>query len=99
MEHTATYLGLIPLLPLIGALVIGLLHMFTCTKNPLPEKLYGALACIGPVLSFFLALVVFFHLKGLPPDEIDFSSTMPIPGLPSAICMSTWVFSPTRSVR
>lgn len=70
MEHTATYLGLIPLFPLIGALVIGLMHMLTCTKdNPFPEKLYGALACVGPVLSFFLALVVFFHLKGLPAEE------------------------------
>ncbi|TKB26153.1 NADH-quinone oxidoreductase subunit L [Desulfopila sp. IMCC35006] len=69
MEHTAAYLGLIPLLPLTGALVIGLLYMFTCTTNPLPEKLYGALACVGPLLSFFLALVVFFHLKGLPPEE------------------------------
>ncbi|MCP4338342.1 MAG: NADH-quinone oxidoreductase subunit L [Desulfobulbaceae bacterium] len=69
MEHTATYLGLIPLFPLIGALVIGLLHMLTCTKSPLSEKLYGALACVGPVLSFFLALVVFFHLKGLPVEE------------------------------
>ncbi len=69
MEHTAAYLGLIPLLPLTGALVIGLLYMFTCTTNPLPEKLYGSLACVGPLLSFFLALVVFFHLKGLPPEE------------------------------
>ena len=69
MEHTATYLGLIPLMPLIGALVIGLLYMFTCTTNPLSEKLYGALACVGPLLSFFLALVVFFHLKGLPPAD------------------------------
>ena len=69
MEHTATYLGLIPLFPLIGAVVIGLLHMFTCKDNPLPEKLYGALACIGPLLSTFLAVVVFVHLKGLPAEE------------------------------
>lgn len=69
MEHIANYLGLIPLFPLIGALVIGLLHMFTCTKEALPEKLYGALACVGPILSFLLALVAFFHLKGLAPDE------------------------------
>ena len=69
MEHTTTYLGLIPLFPLIGALVIGLLHMLTCRKKPLSEKMYGALACIGPVLSFFLALVVFFHLKGLSPED------------------------------
>lgn len=69
MEHTATYLGLIPLFPLIGALVIGLLHMLTCKKEPLSETLYGVLACIGPVLSFILALVAFYHLKGLPADE------------------------------
>lgn len=69
MEHTVTYLGFIPLLPLIGAVVIGLLHMFTCKKTPLPELFYGALACVGPVLSFLLALVVFFQLKGLPAEE------------------------------
>ncbi len=69
MEHTATYIGFLPLFPLVGALVLGLMHMFTCTKNPLPEKLYGVLACIGPLLSFFLALVVYFHLKGLPAEE------------------------------
>jgi len=69
MEHTATYLGLIPLFPLIGALVIGLLHMVTCKKSPLSEMMYGALACVGPILSFFLALVVFFHLRGLPVEE------------------------------
>ncbi len=69
MEHSVTYLGLIPLFPLVGAVAIGLLHMFTCRKTPLPEKLYGVLACIGPVLSFLLALVVFFHLKGLAPED------------------------------
>jgi NADH-quinone oxidoreductase subunit L len=69
MEHTANYIGLIPLLPLAGALVIGLMHMFTCTKEPLSEKLYGVLACVGPLLAFFLSLVVFFHLKGLAPEE------------------------------
>jgi NADH-quinone oxidoreductase subunit L len=69
MEQTATYLGVIPLLPLLGALIIGLLHMFTCTKKPLPELFYGILACIGPILSFFLALVVYFQLRGLPAEQ------------------------------
>jgi len=69
MEHTVTYLGIIPLFPLVGALVLGLMHMLTCKTNPLPDKLYGALACIGPLLSFFVALVVFFHLRGLPADS------------------------------
>jgi len=69
MEQTATYLGVIPLLPLLGALIIGLLHMFTCTKKPLPELFYGILACIGPLLSFFLSLVVYFQLRGLPAEQ------------------------------
>jgi len=69
MEHTANYLGLIPLLPLTGALVMGLMHMMTCTKKPLPEKLYSTIACIGPLLSFFMALVVLFHLKDMAPDQ------------------------------
>ena len=69
MEHTVTYLGIIPLFPLVGALVLGLMHMLTCKTNPLSDKLYGVLACIGPLLSFFMALIVFFHLRGLPPDS------------------------------
>ncbi|MFT5728725.1 MAG: NADH-quinone oxidoreductase subunit L [Desulforhopalus sp.] len=69
MEHTANYLGLIPLLPLTGALVMGLMHMMTCTKKPLPEKLYSTIACIGPLLSFFMALVVLFHLKDMVPEQ------------------------------
>ncbi|PIE56429.1 MAG: NADH-quinone oxidoreductase subunit L [Desulfobulbus propionicus] len=68
MEQT-TSLGLIPLLPLTGAVVIGLLHVFTCTRRPLPERFYGILGSIGPVLSFIFALVIFFKLKGLPPDS------------------------------
>ena len=69
MEHTVNYLGLIPLFPLIGAVVLGLFHIFTCTKEPLSEKFYGILACVGPLLSFVLALVVFFQLKGMPADS------------------------------
>jgi NADH-quinone oxidoreductase subunit L len=70
MEHTAAYLGTIPLLPLLGALIVGLLHMFTCTgERKLPEKVVGVIGCIGPILSFFLAMVVFVHLKGMEHDQ------------------------------
>ncbi len=69
MEHSVTYLGLIPLFPLMGAVLIGLLHVFTCNRRKLPEMLYGLLACVGPVLSFIMALKVFFALKGMPADE------------------------------
>ncbi|PIE59924.1 MAG: NADH-quinone oxidoreductase subunit L [Desulfobulbus propionicus] len=68
MEHNVTFLGYIPLLPLIGAVALGLLHVFSSKKNPLPEKLYGILGCVGPVLSFFLACRVFLTLKSMPEE-------------------------------
>ncbi len=48
--------------------VLGIMHIYTCTRRRLPEKLYGILGCIGPVISFVYALVVFFQLKGMPAD-------------------------------
>ncbi len=69
MEHTVSYLGLIPLFPLLGALVLGVMHIYSCTKGKLPEKLYGGIACVGPVISFIYALIVFFQLKGMPPES------------------------------
>ncbi|MGI6657616.1 MAG: NADH-quinone oxidoreductase subunit L [Desulfobulbus sp.] len=69
MEQSVNYLGLIPLFPLLGAVAIGLLHVFTCKGRGLPEKLYGILACVGPLLSFVLALKVFIDLKTLPAAE------------------------------
>ncbi len=70
MEHTVNYLGFIPLFPLLGAVVLGVMHMLTCTeeKSPFSEKLYGVLACVGPVISFLFALLVFFQLKGMAPE-------------------------------
>ena len=68
MEHNVTFLGYIPLLPLIGAAVLGFLHIGTCNRKPLNEKLYGLIACVGPVLAFVLALRVFLTLKGMPEE-------------------------------
>ncbi len=65
MENSATYLAYIPLFPLLGAVFIGLMHVFTC-KKPIFEKFYGIIACIGPVLSTILAIRVFLELKALP---------------------------------
>jgi len=73
MEQSVNYLGLIPLFPLLGAVVIGLLHVFASDKVKLPEKFYGLLACVGPVLSFILALKVFIALKALPVDSRNLS--------------------------
>lgn len=69
MEHSVNYLVLIPLLPLAGALVLGLLHMFTCNKKPLPEIIYSVLAIVGPALAFILALATYFSINKLPAEE------------------------------
>ncbi len=69
MEHSANYLVLIPLLPLMGAFVLGMLHMLTCNKKVLPEQVYSVIACIGPALAFVLALGTFSALSKLPTDD------------------------------
>jgi len=69
MGQSVNYLGLIPLFPLLGAVFIGLLHIFSSkSRVKISEKFYGILACVGPVLSFILALKVFIALKALPVD-------------------------------
>ena len=69
MEHNATYLGLIPLLPLSGALILGLMHVATCQGKRISEKMYGILGCVGPFISFILAVKVFTAVKALPVEE------------------------------
>ena len=69
MEHTVSYLGLIPLFPLMGALVLGVMHIYSCSRGKIPEKLYAGIACVGPVISFIYALIVFFQLKGMPAES------------------------------
>jgi NADH-quinone oxidoreductase subunit L len=47
--------------------VIGLLHVFTCkSKKKVPGDLLRPCWCVGPILSFVMALKVFFALKALP---------------------------------
>lgn len=69
MDHTVTYLGLIPLMPLVGAVVIGLLHMLTCTGKPVPARIYSLLAMIGPVISTILAFRVFLQLGNMAEEN------------------------------
>ncbi|MBB5021757.1 NADH-quinone oxidoreductase subunit L [Desulfurispira natronophila] len=68
MQSEAVLLGLIPLFPLVGSLVIGLLYMATCNGKRLPDALYAILAVAGPAASFVAAAVVFMQLMGMPAD-------------------------------
>ncbi|MFV0437133.1 MAG: NADH-quinone oxidoreductase subunit L [Desulfopila sp.] len=69
MENTVSYLVLIPLLPLLGALLLGVLFLLSSRYRPLPEKVYSIVACIGPIASFILAVCVYFGLRGLPEES------------------------------
>ncbi|MBV5316653.1 MAG: NADH-quinone oxidoreductase subunit L [Desulfobulbaceae bacterium] len=69
MGQSVNYLGLIPLFPLLGSVLIGLIHVFAGKKFRISEKFYGILACVGPVLSFILALKTFVALKALAPES------------------------------
>jgi len=70
MVQNVTYLGFIPLLPLAGSLLVGLLYLYACRgKKGFPEKLYGLLGCTGPILSFFMAVKVYMSLQVLPADD------------------------------
>ncbi|MDP3478844.1 MAG: NADH-quinone oxidoreductase subunit L [Desulfoprunum sp.] len=73
MEQSAAYLGLIPLLPLAGATIIGLLHLSSCQTCKLSERTYGILACIAPILTFLFAIKVFLDLHGLPVEARQIS--------------------------
>jgi NADH-quinone oxidoreductase subunit L len=59
----ADYLWLIPLVPLAGAAVNGL------TGKRLSKSLISAIACGAAGVSFVLALVSWFNLLQLPPDQ------------------------------
>ena len=65
MEQSAAYLVLIPLLPLVGALLIGLLHLGSCRAgNKLPEKAIGILGLYRPVHHLFLGRQSLFRPAG-----------------------------------
>jgi len=58
---------LLPLFPLVGAIVLGLLGKKIFQKTG--EKTIGILACIPPILSACCAIILFFNLLQLPEAE------------------------------
>lgn len=57
------YVWLIPLFPVLGVLINGLLG------PRLPKKVIGPIACIAVGLSAILATLIFFEVKALPPES------------------------------
>ncbi len=67
MEFIAQILPFIPILPFVGALILGLFGKRI--QAALGEDLTGILGCTTPVLSALLAFSAFFVLLGLPVDH------------------------------
>lgn len=57
------YVWLIPLFPLIGVLINGLLG------HKLPKTVIGPIACIAVGLSAIVSTLIFFEVKALPPES------------------------------
>jgi NADH-quinone oxidoreductase subunit L len=57
------YVWLIPLFPILGVLINGLLG------SRLPKKVIGPIACIAVGMSAILSTLIFFEVKALPPES------------------------------
>ncbi len=70
METTSPLIGLIPLFPLLTAVLIGLMTLFFAHKGQGPsKKLVSTLAVAGPLASFVVSGILFFQLQALPAAE------------------------------
>src|SRR5947207_12201886 len=57
MNNIIDYVWLVPLFPLVGLLLNGLL------RNSLSKPLTGIIGCGVVLASFIVSLVIFFHIK------------------------------------
>lgn len=64
---TSELLRCIVLLPLIGAVVHGV--MLGLVRRELPRGLVIAISCLAPALAFLVTLVAFFQLRDLPAGQ------------------------------
>jgi NADH-quinone oxidoreductase subunit L len=64
------YLWLIPVSPLLGALLNGMLAVsFAGRGRTVSERLVSFIGCLAPLVSFVVAVGLFNHLRGLPENE------------------------------
>jgi NADH-quinone oxidoreductase subunit L len=71
------YLWVIPISPLAGALVNGLLAVsFAGKGRAVSERLVSFIGCLAPLVSFGVAAAVFLHLRSLPESERVLTQTI-----------------------
>jgi NADH-quinone oxidoreductase subunit L len=76
-DHAVTWLGLIPLLPLLGTVLNGILAFSRAHAKDGPSKgLVAAIACLAPAGAFAVALAGFVTLLGLPAGERSLTQTV-----------------------
>jgi NADH-quinone oxidoreductase subunit L len=75
-DHAASWLGLMPFFPLLGAVLCGTLALGRAhSPHGPPRSLVGAIACLAPAGSFAVALTGFWILRGLPAGERHLTQT------------------------
>lgn len=75
MQSTAL-VSLIPLFPLVGAIVLGLVALFASHREESPNKaLVGLIACLGPIMSCVVATMLFLDLGRNPQGFVHVAFT------------------------
>ncbi|MEJ2722692.1 MAG: NADH-quinone oxidoreductase subunit L, partial [bacterium] len=71
------YLWVIPVAPLAGAFVNGMLAAsFSRGERRLSEPVVSIIGCVAPLISFVTAAAIFFQLRGLDESERFLTQTL-----------------------
>ncbi len=82
------WLWLIPALPLLGAVLNGLLTLWSSHKpGRVPEWIYSLIGCAGAFGSFLAAWIVFTQFRALPESSVFFQD------------LGTWMETPVFQAR
>jgi NADH-quinone oxidoreductase subunit L len=72
-----SYLWIIPFAPLFGAIINGKLSGWWAHRDHGPnEKLVSFIGCVAPLVSFGVAVAMFFGLLGMDPSHRAFQQTL-----------------------
>ena len=72
-----SYLWVIPVAPLIGAIINGKLAAFFARRDGnASERLVALVGCLAPLVSFGVAVAIFFEMLGTPPEQRMLSQSL-----------------------
>jgi NADH-quinone oxidoreductase subunit L len=71
------YIWLIPIAPLVGAIINGKLALFYSRREgTASERLIAFIGCLAPLVSFAVGVGVFLHMLGVSPDHRIVTQTL-----------------------